>query len=513
MISNTNKSNKPISREDVSLSDRDILKRYLGITFTSSCSIQSPLRENDHNPSFSIQEWNDRITWKDFGTGEHGNVVGLMAKLWNVSYSDALMKIKFDEGDPIPRVGLIRRYKGKVHLTSNSTMKIRVREWKDWDREFWGSFGISQKFCEACNVHPISHAFFTKPDDKGLLHTYSVPMDKYAYAYVEFKDGKESIKLYQPYSQSMKWLSKHDQSVWDLWTQAFMWADRVSSKAVILTSSRKDAMCLWENLKIPAMSLQGEGYVPKPKVMKQVLDKFEKVYIWYDNDFSHKQDNPGQDNARKLIEAYPSLINICIPDDYLSKDPSDLVKNHGVETLKRLWKTLTKDETTHISKAILTTFIMKKNTKKTNKMKQFEANVKEAINTIYNNLAESPMITGFAKYKKDYAMVNSGLALLSLGAIENQGNKTKHYYIWNENKTVDNKLISSVIDYIRVKKAPGNKKKSNIPVLQPTCITPAMPKPAVAVLTTYTDQQLWDELKSRHYMIQNNQLCKISYLQ
>lgn len=507
MISETKKSSKPIAREDVSLSDRDILKRYLGITFTTSCAIQSPLRENDHNPSFSIQEWNDRITWKDFGTGEHGNVVGLMAKLWNVSYSDALLKIKFDEGDPIPRVGLIRRYKGKIHLTSQSTMRIRVREWKDWDREFWASFGISQKFCEACNVYPISHAFFTKQDDKGITHTYSVPMDKYAYAYVEFKDGKESIKLYQPYSKTMKWLSKHDQSVWDLWTQAFMWADKVSNKAVILTSSRKDAMCLWENLRIPAMSLQGEGYIPKPKVMKQVLDRFEKVYIWYDNDYSHKDDNPGQDNARKLIETYPSLINVCIPDEYLSKDPSDLVKNHGVETLKRLWKTLTKDETTHISKAILTTFIMKKNNSRT---KKFENNIKSAIDTIYSLLQTEPMSVGFARYRQDNAFVSSGCALLNMGAVKNLGSATKPSYVWNEDVAVNSKLVKSVIDVVRSKTAHKNNK--NKPALEGTLSMPVA-KPAIAILTSYTDQQLWDELKSRHYMIQNNQLCKISYLQ
>lgn len=507
MISETKKSSKPIAREDVSLSDRDILKRYLGITFTTSCAIQSPLREDDHNPSFSIQEWNDRITWKDFGTGEHGNVVGLMAKLWNVSYSDALLKIKFDEGDPIPRVGLIRRYKGKIHLTSQSTMRIRVREWKDWDREFWASFGISQKFCEACNVYPISHAFFTKQDDKGITHTYSVPMDKYAYAYVEFKDGKESIKLYQPYSKTMKWLSKHDQSVWDLWTQAFMWADKVSNKAVILTSSRKDAMCLWENLRIPAMSLQGEGYIPKPKVMKQVLDRFEKVYIWYDNDYSHKDDNPGQDNARKLIETYPSLINVCIPDEYLSKDPSDLVKNHGVETLKRLWKTLTKDETTHISKAILTTFIMKKNNSRT---KKFENNIKAAIDTIYSLLQTEPMSVGFARYRQDNAFVSSGCALLNMGAVKNLGSATKPSYVWNEEVAVNSKLVKSVIDAVRSKTAHKNNK--NKPALEGTLSMPVA-KPAIAILTSYTDQQLWDELKSRHYMIQNNQLCKISYLQ
>ena len=498
MISQTKKSSKPITREDVSLSDRDILKRYLGITFTTSCSIQSPLREDDHNPSFSIQEWNDRITWKDFGTGESGNVVGLMAKLWNVSYSDALLKIKFDEGSVVPRVNLIRRYKGKIHLTSGSSIKVRVREWKDWDREFWSSFGISEKFCTLCNVFPISHAFFTKKDDNGIVHTFSVPMDKYAYAYFEWKDGVESIKLYQPYSTTMKWLSKHDRSVWDLWKQAFMWAEKKSDEAVILTSSRKDAMCLWENLGIPAMSLQGEGYIPKPQVMKQVFNRFKKVYIWYDNDYSHDGDNPGQENAQKLIEAYPQLINICIPADYLSKDPSDLVKNHGVNILKTLWNQMTGIHTTKTkSVAILTTFIMKN---KNNKTKRFETNIKNAIKQIYESLMNAPLDMGFARYRQDTAFVQSGCALLNLGVIKNNGSATKPSYVWNENFEVNNKLANAVIDMVRAKQ-----KKIAV------ATTKVVEKESS--LSSFTDQQLWDELKSRQYSIQNNQLCRMTYLQ
>lgn len=96
-------------------------------------------------------------------------------------------------------------------------------------------------------------------------------------------------------------------------------------------------MCLWYNLGIPSMSLQGEGYIPKPQVMQQVFDRFRNVYIWYDNDFKHKDDNPGQDNAKKLIDLYPQLKNICIPSELKCKDPSDLVKQFGVDILKEVW--------------------------------------------------------------------------------------------------------------------------------------------------------------------------------
>lgn len=340
MITRTQKSPIQIEREDVRLSDREIIYRYLGIE-TFPCSISSPLREDDYRPSFSMQERGDVICWKDFGTGEHGNAVKLMSKLWRVSYSEALLKIKLDTENRIPRFSLIRKYNGKIHLNGSSSISVKTRDWKPWDEEFWNSFGITRKFAEWGNVHPISHAFFTR-EENGFTRTICVPMDKYAYAYFEWKDGNESVKLYQPFSTTLKWLSKHDSSVWDLWKQAFMFADRYSDEKLIITSSRKDALCLWNTLNIPAVSLQGEGYLPKPQVMKQVLNRFKTVYIWYDNDYTHTQDNPGQDNAKKLIELYPQLVNIYIPSELKAKDPSDLVKSRGglgegSEFLKKNW--------------------------------------------------------------------------------------------------------------------------------------------------------------------------------
>ena len=337
MISQTRNNEIPLRREDISMSDPDILLRYMDIG-KLPCSISSPLRDNDHNPSFSFVQMSDgTVVWKDFGTGEKGNLIGLLARLWRVTYKEALLKIKLDEGSKIPKFDLMRRYKGKIRLNGGSTIKVKVREWKQWDIDYWASYGISKEFASFCNVYPISHAFFTVEDKAGVEKTVCVPMEKYAYAYFEWKDDKESVKLYQPFSEKMKWLSKHDSSVWDLWKKVFSYADKVSDDAVIITSSRKDAMCLWENLKIPCMALQGEGYLPKPQVMKQVLNRFKAVYLWYDNDFSHENDNPGQDNANKLVELYPQLRNICIPSEYECKDPSDLVKKWGKDMLRDVW--------------------------------------------------------------------------------------------------------------------------------------------------------------------------------
>ncbi len=336
MILQTNKTLIPIHRSDVPLTDSDIIKRYIGIS-KFPCTIISPLRDDDDHPSFSFFERGGHIYWKDFGTGNGGTTIELLQKLWYSTYTETLLKLKMDIAtSTLPKTNLLRLYKGTIHLVSGSTIKVQIRKWRDWDIEFWNSYGITKEFATWCKVYPISHCFFTRKIN-NKEETITVPMDKYAYAYFEWKDGNETIKVYQPFSTRMKWLSKHDSSVWDLWKQVFLFAENKSNDEVIITSSRKDAMCLWCNLGVPALSMQGEGYLPKPQVMQQIFNKFKYVYLWYDNDFKHIGNNPGQDNAMKLIAMYPKLYNICIPTELQCKDPSDLVKNLGKQELIKLW--------------------------------------------------------------------------------------------------------------------------------------------------------------------------------
>lgn len=322
-----------ITRKDITLPDTDILNRYFHLSKKVPCTICSPLRDTDRNPSFRIWEKNGRVYWKDFGTNESGDIIDLLSRIWNITTRDVIERLGEDVISPLPHYSLVRHYKGRIRSGSGGEIKVKIRAWQKKDLTFWESFGISQKMLDFCEVYPISQIFFIKEDE-----TTSIRADKYAYAYFEWKDGKCTIKIYQPFSERIKWLSSHDRSTWDLWTQAMAWAEHRNNKECIITSSRKDAMCLWRNLNVPSMCLQGEGYIPKPQVMRQVLDTFERVYLWYDNDYGREDgSNPGQDNAKKILDAYPELHNICIPSRFQAKDPSDLYKKWGGKTLKQFY--------------------------------------------------------------------------------------------------------------------------------------------------------------------------------
>lgn len=110
---------------------------------------------------------------------------------------------------------------------------------------------------------------------------------------------------------------------------------------------------------------------------------------------------------------------------------------------------------------------------------------------------------GFARYKKNTTFVRCASILRNMGVVVNNGSYTRPSYSWNEEKANSIKnLTKAVID--------GLKQKPFVSAFKTSAAQPAM---KVAVLTTFTDQQLWDELKSRQYHIENNQLCKMTYLQ
>lgn len=310
-------------------SEFDIMRFYLNIDVLPAL-INSPLRQ-DRNASVSIFSPDGvKVFYKDFGTGEHGSIFDLLGRMWNRTFSETITKI-WDDIDKVKynRINLNRTRRGVIHK-SNSILEVRTRQWFDYDMEYWNSYGISRKWLEFGDVYPISHILITRDNITKII-----PAEKLAYVYVERKDGKVSLKVYQPKSQRLKWLSKHDSSVWDLWSRL---PDR--GDTLFITSSRKDALCLWENTGIPSVSLQGEGYVPKEKVINQLKQRFGRVIIFFDNDYD-KDENHGHIYASRLSGMF-DLDMIEIPSEYKSKDPSDLFKNHGAETFRRVIKELVK---------------------------------------------------------------------------------------------------------------------------------------------------------------------------
>lgn len=303
--------------------EAEIASRYLGVS-SIPCLIGSPLRP-DRNPSFSLFSNNGKeVGFYDHSTKEHGGILYLLTLMWNCSLHEVKRRIINDSiSSP---VSVRRKSDTKVYIKSSYDLKCRTREWRKHDIDYWESYGITRQWLEYADVYPISHKIVIK-DNRSLVFK----ADRYAYAYVERKEGKVTLKIYQPFNtKGFKWANKHDKSVISLWT-------KVPEKGNILCicSSLKDALCLWSNTGIPSIAVQGEGYTVSDTAIKELKRRFKKVYILFDND------PPGLEDGRRLSEQ-TGFINVILPVFEGGKDISDMRKALGKEEFIRIIKPLFK---------------------------------------------------------------------------------------------------------------------------------------------------------------------------
>lgn len=329
--------NSSVSLEDIlsKVTEADILSFYLGITEVPTI-INSPLRV-DKRPSFGLYSTDGkRIFYTDFSTRDRGGLFDLLGKMWGCSYKEVLTRINND----IPKFcgsASIHPYspckiKSKSNYNRDSDLQCKIREWRDYDIEYWASYGISLEWLKYAEVYPISHKIIIKDGNR-----YVFGADKYAYAYVEHKDNKTFIKIYQPLNKKgYKWTSNIDRSVWSLWTKIPKEADNL-----IISSSMKDCLNISCNLHIPATCLQGEGYIPKPHIMQDLKNRYKRIIVFYDNDYTNPN-NPGRKDSIALASEY-NLARVEIPAEYESKDPSDLYKKYGKDRYLEIMNEILKD--------------------------------------------------------------------------------------------------------------------------------------------------------------------------
>ena len=300
-------------------SEAQIVSYYLGIQKVP-CIINSPLRQDRH-PSFGLYSPNGtEINYIDFSTRDSGTIFTLLKNMWNLDYPEVFKRICQDFSKFNSKATVIKSSKCNVTSqgsSSNIDMKCKVREWKDYDLEYWASYGITLPWLKYANVYPISHKIIVKDGKEFVFGA-----DKYAYAYVEFKEGKTTLKIYQPFNKrGFKWANKHDRSVISLWTKVPKTGDKI-----VVCSSLKDALCLWANTSIPAIAIQGEGYGISNTAINELKRRYKEVYILLDNDEAGLRDG-------EKLSASTGFINLVLPNINGAKDVSDLYKS--LENKKR----------------------------------------------------------------------------------------------------------------------------------------------------------------------------------
>lgn len=332
------KGKKSVSIEEIlnKVSESDIAFHYLNID-KIPCFINSPLRK-DTKASFGIYTKDkSRIYWTDLATKDRGGIFDLLCLLWGCSLIKVLERIKNDietkkfssTNKELNHLG--NKIKTISTYSESSDLECKTRDWEPHDIEYWNSYGISLEWLKYADVYPVSHKIIVKGNRR-----YVFKADKYAYAYVERKEGRVTIKLYQPFNTNgYKWCNKHDSSVIGLWCKVPKKGERIA-----ICSSIKDALCLWSNTGIPSLAIQGEGYNISNTAINELKKRYKSIFIILDND------KAGIEDAIKLSKS-TGFTNITLPKFNGGKDISDLYKCVGKEKFIAIVKPLfdIKDDT------------------------------------------------------------------------------------------------------------------------------------------------------------------------
>jgi len=269
-----------------------------------------------------------KLLFKDLGTGIYGSCFDFVMQYYGLSFKQSLHKIvvdfniehKFFLDDKINVTK--QAFKPKIHKKSeipneiDNYIQVKIRDWKDHDLKYWNSYGITLKILKYFNVFPIEYIF---------LNDKVIKAEAYSYAYLEKKDGFYRYKIYQPFSNKMKWLSNFIEGTLSGWSQLPQ-----KGKELIITSSYKDVMTLY-SLGFNSVAPQTETYNFKNHIIQDLKNRFEIIYIFYDYDESGiKESNKNADNFG-FIKLFTNNKNY--------KDPSDYYKKYGKEkTYKKIIK-------------------------------------------------------------------------------------------------------------------------------------------------------------------------------
>ena len=309
--------NALITRDDIlkHVTQEEIYGFYMNEDIKNLGVYHSPLRE-DNIPSFALYFHRvnpNTLMFKDFATGDCGDFVVLVMKLFNLNYSNALFKIAYDFG-----LSSLNISSNKVNINYTKlehkervNLAVKLRQWEKHDKDYWTSFNIRKSTLHKFNVFPISHVFY---------NSNAVKTHKYAYVYVEEKDGIITYKIYQPFeNKQKKWINNANYTVHQGYKQL-----PNTGELLIITKSLKDVMSIHDTLNIAAIGLQSESVMMKESVMEEYKSRFKRVVCLFDND------EAGKKLSISFTEKY-NVPHFFVPELIGVTDFSDLVKHSGVE--------------------------------------------------------------------------------------------------------------------------------------------------------------------------------------
>lgn len=310
--------NQKITKELIlsRFSEEQIMEFYLHVPIKKGL-FRSPLRK-DREPTCSFyRNRKGELIFKDFATGQHLNIFGVVQSLFGCDYFDSLKIIANDFGivrdsSLIKNVGKINQNPIRIKDKEMSKIQIEIQDFTDLELKWWAKYGITLDILKKFNVFSCKHVFLN--DQLFAKSQQHCPIFGY---YGKKYQGYELWRCYFPKRTSFRfitnWPSKKIQGYDQL---------PKKGKLLIITKAMKDTMCLY-SMGISAIAPNSETQFISDIMLEDLKKRFDNIVVLYDNDLT------GISFMNKIKKKHPELIYTWIPRHLGSKDISDFYKDNG----------------------------------------------------------------------------------------------------------------------------------------------------------------------------------------
>lgn len=301
-------------------SDETYFEYYLGFQVTKKL-FTSVLR-TDNNPTCSF--YRNRVgdlIYKDFGTGDSYNFIGLVMAMFNLSYYQALNKIAVDFGfikceHIVTQKVEIKESTNKIDDSGPTYIQVTKKSFSKEELDWWLKFGIEEPLLNKYNVYSCEHIFIN-----GRLSISSTPSNFIFGYYFGTDNGRELWKIYMPLRKKFRFLNNLSVKILQGYEQLPQ-----SGPLLIITKSTKDCIVL-NRLGIPAVAPNSETIIIDQETMNEFHQRFKYIVFYWDRDYA------GVTNLQKIRKVYPECAYFINPKN-TAKDLSDCVEKFGLRYVR-----------------------------------------------------------------------------------------------------------------------------------------------------------------------------------
>lgn len=272
-----------------------IMSEALGCDIDVNIRYRNPLRE-DRRAGCSMKWYNGILFFVDFA--------------YNPTHISAIDMLRLTKGVRVNRYYDNRDSISSKPVVRDTKIDVVLRDFSAEDQRYWGKYNIS---CDMLMEYGCRALKRVQVNSKDIF------VDKYCYGI--FVEGR--VKVYSPFSKSMKWVSNVLQEHIGFMRRLSVYGDRV-----IVTKSFKDAVCLLSLGFSDVCWVQSEAVVMNRQAMFSLSKRFDEVVIFFDND--EVGVSYGERLKDRFLDVTKGNIRTIYVDDRC-KDISDYVFRYGAD--------------------------------------------------------------------------------------------------------------------------------------------------------------------------------------